>query len=361
MTFQDGVLTSIRSQVNGIDSLPLTHFYSGILVPSIVNAHTHLELSYLKGVVSQGVGFVEFAKAIGKFRNSIDVEKRAKIAAKMDQVMFRQGIGAVGDISNSGFTMPVKAKSEIYYHTFAEYFGLNCDPKVAIAEVFAASDGVTSGVVSSTPHSTYLVGDEQFKAANNSARVSIHCMESAIEADFFQRRGDMYNFVERQGELDFLHYSGHVERLCESLKRDLPILLVHCTIMKKRDIESLMSHFSDLTFVLCPRSNNYISGGVPPAELLRDMGARVALGSDSLASNTSYSIVAEVESLMKSYPNLELETLLNWATNGGAAALGVGDKLGEFKVGTKCGAVLIEGVDLKTMKPSKALSSNRLV
>lgn len=280
----------------------------------------------------------------------------------MDKVMWSEGVGAVGDISNNGFTMPLKKSSEIYYHTFAEYFGLDGDPEKYVAEVLEAAKN--SGVVATpSPHSTYLVGDEQFKWANQSKMVSIHFMETKLELDFFQKKGDMYDFATGNGAEvpDFLHYGGHVDRIIESLKADLPMLLVHCAQMNKKDIERILGYFKDVTFVLCPRSNYYIGRDVPPAQLLQDMGARVAIGTDSLASNTSYSIAAEIQKLIEDNPKLKLENILNWATYIGAKALKIDDKMGSFEVGKNCGAVLIEGLNLKTLTPNKNLTSKRII
>ena len=59
-----------------------------------------------------------------------------------------------------------------------------------------------------------------------------------------------------------------------------------------------MSHFrTPPTFVLCPQSNSYISGLQPPAELLLKCGAKVAIGTDSLASNSNLSIIEELKEL----------------------------------------------------------------
>lgn len=320
-----------------------------------------MELSYFKGLIPQGIGLVEFVLNVIKHREDVEIEKRVEIAKINDKVMWKRGVGAVGDISNNGFTMELKAKSEIYYHTFAEYFGMQREDVVMTKEVIEAA-GIYGVVATPSPHSTYLVGDEAFRAANDQKMVSIHFMETPHEVDFFDKKGEMYKFVENGYEkLDFLQYGGHVDRLIESLRPDLKLLLVHNAQMKKRDIERVLQNFNDVTFALCPRSNYFIDRDFPPAQLLHDMGANVAIGTDSLASNVDYDIAAEIEAILINNPKMELKNALDWATRGGAHGINVENRLGEFKVGTNCGAVLIEGVDLKTLKLNKNLTSKRIV
>ncbi|MEG2755079.1 MAG: amidohydrolase family protein, partial [Mucinivorans sp.] len=137
------------------------------------------------------------------------------------------------------------------------------------------------------------------------------------------------------------------------------LLLVHNTQIQRSDVELIMSHFHDVTFVLCPRSNYYIERGFPPAQMLYQMGARVALGTDSLSSNTSLLMASEVEWLARHNPDLPLEVILSWATRGGAQALAM--PLGQVEIGSNNGLILFEGVDFRTMRPLEAFSCRRLI
>ena len=96
--------------------------------------------------------------------------------------------------------------------------------------------------------------------------------------------------------------------------------------------------------MLCPRSNDYISGLRPPVELLREMGCRICIGTDSLASNESLSMVEE----MKCFMDIPLRELITWATQNGAEALGLGDKIGTVEEGYHSGIVLLEGITADT-------------
>lgn len=181
--------------------------------------------------------------------------------------------------------------------------------------------------------------------------MSIHFMETPAEVDFFDRRGGIYEMVKASAgrEPDFLAYGGHAERLVGSLPKGAHLILIHNTQMRRRDMELILNYFEDVTFVLCPRSNYYIDADFPPAQMLYEAGARVALGTDSLSSNTSLSLAEELKWLSAHNPSIPLETLLQWATLGGARALRFDDEIGSFEPGKRPGAVLLSGVDFSSL------------
>ena len=122
----DGKILSLGTAEN-IDSLCGVEFYSGILCPGWVNAHCHLELSYLRGAIAEGTGFAGFAREIGRTRGGFTPSQRLAAAEVADAAMRAEGVAAVGDVANDALIMPVKARSAIRYRTFAEAFGLTTD------------------------------------------------------------------------------------------------------------------------------------------------------------------------------------------------------------------------------------------
>lgn len=362
---RQGQLLSIES-CDSIDSQPATEYYNGILIPGMVNAHCHLELSFFKGAIPQATGLVDFIKHVISNRGNYDAPYQEQMLEQQDRLMWSEGIQAVGDISNDTISFATKAKSPIYYHTFAEYFGI---PPIDDADIIyqgaqkLIEAGRQAGItITETPHSTYLVSDGLFRKAVDSDRLSIHFMETAQEVDFFDHKGEMYDFVVGGGRIpDFLFYGSHPERLIGSLPSDTPLLLVHVTQMKREDIERVMAYFTNVTFVLCPRSNYYIGRDFPPAELLYELGCRVAMGTDSLSSNTSLSIAEEIKWLALNNPDIPLEVILSWATIGGAKGLAIDSRIGSFEVGKTPGAVLLSDIDFATMRPTVQTHAKRLL
>ncbi len=361
-----GAVVSIEKDVTNIDSLAGVEYYDGVLMPGMVNGHCHLELSYLKDTMDEGNGLVEFIRRITSIRRDYTFEEQQQRAVAEDRIMWSEGVQGLCDISNGEASFEAKRTSNLLYHTYAEYFNMPSDDEVeayyagSVAHMAAARELGLS--ISQTPHSNYMVGDKMFLKSTDSERLSIHFMETPSEVDYFEKKGGMYDFViDCEMTPDFLHYGSHTQRLIKSLRPDTPLLLVHCTMMTGEQLKEILGYFTDVTFVLCPRSNYFIERATPPAMMLMESGANVALGTDSLTSNHSLSMALEIDLLMKSNPELPLGVALKWATLGGARGLKAEDRIGSFEVGKRPGAVLLEGVNLKTMRPEGELSSRRIL
>lgn len=335
-------------------------FYSGILIPGMVNAHSHLELSYLKGAIEPGGGFAGFAREMGAVRNNFTEQERLRAIELNDARMWHEGIVAVGDICNGDSTFACKARSPIYYHNFLELFGLNTTSAAAVLSLRerARVYGVIAEV---TPHSTYSLNEKGLKAALDCGAelLSIHFMESPGESELYEQSGDLWQWYQKCGfEVDFLGYGSPVERLISTVEPGRKVLLVHDVCTHVDDVAQVEDHFcGGVTWVLCPESNRYISGILPPVEMLIEKGVRIALGTDSLASAWDLSMVSQ----MRIFNNVPLETRLEWATINGACALGIESWCGSLEVGKRPGIVLLTGVDMRSGKFAPWAETRRII
>lgn len=166
-------ILSVRHGVEAIDREPHTEFYSGVMMAGMVNAHCHLELSYLLGAITPHGGFNSFASQIGAVRGQFSQEQILRAARRGEAAMQREGVVAVGDISNCDFTFDLKRESAIRYHTFAEVFGLWRESYEDMEHMLTAPH------TSLTPHATYSLNDSVFRAIverESNAPLSIHFM-----------------------------------------------------------------------------------------------------------------------------------------------------------------------------------------
>lgn len=339
-----------------LDNMAGVEFHPGILIPGMINLHCHLELSYLRGAIAEETGFGGFARAIGQVRNNFTNEQRIHAASVADSVMWQEGVEAVLDIANDDLIMPIKEHSKIEYHTLFEAFGLNLsslDNHLSMAEHHSRS--------TVTPHSTYSLQDPIFREACklNDSTISIHLLESNDEIELYHNRGSLAEWYGRMGwQCDFLDYGSPARRVVKSIDPERNVVLVHGCMATKEDISLIDDHFTHgATWALCPESNRFISNIKPPVELLRTSGTRIGIGTDSLASARSLSMVQN----MRQLGDIPLVELLTWATLNGAKALGIDDRMGEIAVGKRPGLVIIEGVDLHSLKLTDESCAHRLV
>lgn len=340
-----------------LDAKPHTEFFAGALCAGWVNAHCHVELSYLRGAIERGTGFAGFARAIGQVRGQFTAEQRMRAMKAADAAMWQQGVMAVADIVNDSSSLEMKRQSPIHYHTLVEVFGLNSTAEASqpLAETFGAE---------LTPHSTYSIQEQTFRTIAQTGRgpISVHFMESEDEEALYRGEGSLAAWYERMGwSCDFLHHLSPAGRIIGSIPATRDLLLVHNCCVTAEQIASIEQHFSGrLSWVLCPRSNDYISGLRPPVEVLQRAGARICIGTDSLASNTSLEMIQELTALR----HITARELIRWATINGAEALGLESQLGSVEVGKRPGIVLIEGLERNAegeLMLSESASARRLV
>lgn len=349
-------------ECENIDSQSGVEFYNGILIPDMVNAHSHLELSYLRSAIEKGGGFARFAEAIGRLRGKFSMEQRIGAAEFWDAKMYAEGIGAVADICNGSSTAELKSKSKIAYYNFAELFGLEATSSSILDDVLADFKAIGQPV-STTPHSTYSLNKEAFRSAINNSDsnmpLSIHFMESDAESLLFDKKGHLWDWYERRGsKVDFLDESSPVDRIINNISGTRKVMLVHCTKISKTDIARLVDHFGDnLSCVVCPESNHYIESSTIDIEILRQSGCRIAIGTDSLASAEGLSMIDQI----KYFEHVPLEERLRWITTNGAEALGLKGRVGVIEKGAKTGIVLVSGIDFQTMSLTANASTKRIV
>ena len=350
-----GIITNI-SRHDMIDNLARGEFYPGILIPGMVNAHCHLELAYLRGAIAQHTGFAGFAREIGRVRGNYTNEERLHAASIADSEMWYEGVEAVLDIANDDLAMPIKERSRVEYHTLFEVFGLNtqsCDTHRTMAATHPLSDV--------TPHSTYSLQDGIFRDIANKGResLSVHLLESDDEVELYNKRGSLWEWYTRMGwKCDFLHYGTPTKRIAASIPADRRTLLVHGCKATTDDVALLNDHFTTPpTWVLCPESNRYISGLTPPVAMLREMEATIAIGTDSLASARSLSMVEN----MRLLGDIPLTELLTYATINGAKALGIAKEKGSLEVGKRPGLVVLSNIDMQAMRLTAESYARRII
>jgi cytosine/adenosine deaminase-related metal-dependent hydrolase len=362
ITTEDGIIKAIIPlQDAGENAQKL----NGIIAPGFINAHCHLELSHMKGIIPEHTGLPDFILKIVNERHFPE-ESILEAIADGEAEMLQEGIVAVGDISNNALTAAQKQKGHLAYHTFIEISGW----KPAIAEsrfanaqnvmeqfrLIEAAASLNPLKSSFSPHAPYSVSKELWQMMMphfEGNTVTIHNQETPAENELFLNgTGDFVRMYQAMN-IDQTHFSPTGQNSLPSyfpqLKNAKNILLVHNTTTNEADIhfanQLAMQHAQELYYTLCVNANIYIENKLPPIELLRSKNAAIVLGTDSLSSNHQLSILSELKTIRKNFPSIPLEEMLQWATLNGAKALQLEQQFGSFEKGKKPGLILINQIE----------------
>lgn len=345
-----------------IEIMPKSHYsdqeikhFSGLLCPGFINAHCHLELSHMKGLVDTGTGLLPFLQNVVKFRDFPE-DVIMKAIQEGDAEMYADGIVAVGDISNKADTVETKRTSPLRYHTFVEMFDF-MQPSMTTStidqyrQVFEAHEHNDKNKKAFVPHAPYTVSKDLFeyisKSNGDDVTVSIHNQETPDENELFQQMsGGFMGFYRDFGmELNGFKATGKnsINYAVEHMNPDHRTLFVHNTTTKAEDIEVAAEWNDDIYWATCPNANLYIENRLPDYQLFIDKGAKVCIGTDSLTSNWQLSIMEEMKTIKKYKSFVTIEQLITWACKNGAEALGFSD-LGTLSVGKTPGIVHIDAI-----------------
>lgn len=341
------------------DVAPITNqfeveVYEGIVCPGFVNSHCHLELSHMKGLMPTGSGLPKFVSQIPKLRQTSKVDK-LKSMKEADQNMYKSGIVAVGDISNTTESLSIKKNSAMRYHSFVELFGLDKNKaEDLLREGLKTVEEYRSFNLSAclVPHAPYSLSPqllEKIYSNSDDQLLTIHYQETASEKELFlDSKGDLAElFIAKGLDLSSQLKSGLNSAqyaLLPYLAKKQKLLLVHNTFSDSTDIEEIETYFSQAYWCTCPKANWYIEKQLPNYNLWREKNLKITIGTDSLASNNSLCVLEEIKMIQKNFPHISTNELLIWACKNGAEFFNY-DKLGSFKSGFKPGVLLIENVN----------------
>ena len=327
--------------------------FEGIISPGFVNAHCHLELSHMKGMIPAHSGLQEFVKQIVGLRKVEDgIIQDAIISAENE--MYNNGIVAVGDICNTVDTLSIKQKHKLAYYSFVELYDLDptrSDDKINAGLKMQEAFEQNCVRASLVPHAPYSVSFNLWKLLSNyfgAHTITMHNQETMDENEFFEKKsGSFLGMYERtKVSLDFFEATGlsSLQSVLPYFKKAARSILVHNSFTSKEDIKAVQKEMPHSFWCLCPNANQYIEKTMPPIELLRANGAEIVIGTDSYASNWSLNILDELKTIQKHNPSIPVSEMLGWATMNGARALQMEKGLGSFEKGKKPGIVLIEGI-----------------
>jgi cytosine/adenosine deaminase-related metal-dependent hydrolase len=352
VTIEDGRIAAVDRHPRA-DATDLGHC---VLMPALVNAHTHLELSYLRGRIPPAASFIEWVKPVlAARRTPPDPDDATKSAAAAIIDAFNTGTGMFGDVGNALGGVPALRWSRRPARVFHELLGFNvADPDTRVAEARARVDAearVSNGEdlrFSLAPHAPYSVSPALFGAIHRDGRAhgeptTVHLAESQEEVQLLaDGSGPWRGLLETLGvwtESWRPPGCSPVAYLQRLGVLDASTLVVHAVQSTGDDIRLVRE--AGATIVSCPRSNAYVGAGAPPIAAFYAAGAAVAFGTDSLASVEDLNLFSELAEAHRLAPGVPPRALLASATAVGARALGFGGDYGTIEPGKRAALISV--------------------
>lgn len=349
-----GRITGIREQRSAIRGGDVRDLGEVAVLPGLVNAHTHLELSWMRGRVPPASAFTEWVKVLFAVRGRPDGGmSEAQLAAIAPAIAEARASGtvAVGDISNSLAAVTAMRDAGLDGLVFHELLGFKERDGALLGATRGARDAATAAGarVSLAPHAPYSTSLELFRAIRSAVDasphpiMSVHLGESLEEVELLARgtgpwRGmleligawrddwavpqcDPVTYLDRHGLID--------ERT----------LLAHGVQFD----DGALARVAQIgaTIVTCPRSNQWVGVGYPPIARFYAAGAKIAVGTDSLASVDDLNVFSELKTMRYLAPAVPAGRLLESATLCGARALGLDDQIGSLTPGKRAAMIAV--------------------
>ena len=318
------------------------------VLPGLVNAHTHLELSYLRDEVPPASEFVVWIRRVIAARRERPDASSGEILEAVDRAIeetVRSGTAVLGDISNTLVAFDPLARSPLAAVLFYELIRFSApEPQAFVEEAAAAVSKlpVTGRVRASlAAHAPYSVAPLVFRAIRDVvdrdpfSPCSVHLSESVEELEFIRTgQGPWRTLLEELGAWDpnwVPPGASPVQFLEDAGFLDGRVIAVHGVQMTTEDLDRLAKR--GVTLVACPRSNGHTGAGAPPIADFYRSGVNVAVGTDSLASAPDLNVFAEIATMRALAPAVPASALLESATRVGAAALGFDAEYGTIEAG----------------------------
>ena len=357
---EDGALLLHQGRIEAVgrraELLPgftgeVVDFGDAALLPPLVNAHTHLELSHFPRWAAAADKSHAPASFVDWILHLIDIKRglaeKDLLVSLQDGLRqcLRFGTGAVGDILSTASLSQHYAASPLCGRVYFELLGV--EPTVwqdalLRAEAELGKDHFGRLQPGLAPHAPYSLSPVALSTIFDAARqhnwpLTTHLAESLQESELLERgTGELLERL--YPKVGWSEYrpaavncspTAHLDRL-GGLQPDN--LLVHGVQVDKADCRLLAER--NVTMCLCPRSNERLGVGRAPVADYRDTGVKLALGTDSLASNDSLSMWEELAAARRCYgTHLSPAELLAMATRNGAEALGLKGEMGTLQAG----------------------------
>jgi cytosine/adenosine deaminase-related metal-dependent hydrolase len=327
---QGGTVLDIRP----CSTSELTNVLPVVLIPPLVNAHTHLEFSALAEPLEPALPFQGWIQSLMKWRGSNSATQADSIRSGFAESV-DSGVGLIGEISTNDDVALLSNQLSPNQRTscvaFRELIGLGparVQQQLELAESFLTAPPIAGIHQALSPHAPYTVHPDLLEqavalAVKHDAPLAMHLAETTDELELLASgTGRFQTFLSAMGLFDPRLFPGgrSILDLLKVLSSASNVLAVHGNYFTDEDIAFLSRH-QNITTVYCPRTHHFFGHTVHPFRKLLGAGCKVVLGTDSRASNPDLSIWRELQHVARLAPELSPGQLLAMITTHAADAM----------------------------------------
>ena len=325
---------------------PIHDLGEAVLTPGLVNAHTHLDLTNSADSVQRTPKFTDWVFQIVGKRTPSTIGPSVRQGV---QQSFAGGVTTVGDIDGTGGSAQILRDTPIRKVVFFEALGFSGEHAArGLARLTAYLDSAPVPDSLSTPalspHAPYSTSADIYRQCIASGlSICTHIAETEEELEFLSSgTGAFVGYLEAFGistagwhppQATPMQYM----KTLGGLRKNS--ILAHCNYLTDADMTILAE--SGTSVVFCPRSHHYFYHTDHPVAQLIERGINVAIGTDSLASNWSLSLLDELKFLARTQPRIRPETLFDMVTYNGAKALGLA-QVGRLEKGWQADIIAVQ-------------------
>ena len=342
VTVEDGVITNIGSRPLG----RTVDLGDAILMPGLVNAHTHLEFSLCEAPIGQPqMSFAEWVGQVIAYRINEFTDDPMRIYRAIEAGIAESvsaGVTSIGEITTCE-DLSVYHASAANVVSFRELLGTSAERELQQQQRCNQHCTAEELMVGISPHATYTVSPSLFQFACRATNrhhlpLAIHLAETREELTLIESRsGRLY---ERLCELDAWNESAYadvnsLDAYLEILKTANKSLIVHGNYLSNEQFDRIAQFKDKTSMVYCPRTHEYFAHDkYPIAEILK-REIPMCLATDSRSSNPDLNLWRELTSVRHRFPDISTVDLLMMVTSNPAKALGISKKTGCIAVGMR--------------------------
>ncbi len=330
----------------------ITDLGNSAIIPGLVNAHTHLELTHLEGKIDFTGSFADWISEIIEAKKSWTLNDFTLSVREGIRRSLEAGSTTIADVTRNGFSLAELQNSLVRKVVFYEVIDFDPSGTEKIIKEFKTMIHCTKRdtllKIGIFPHAPYTVSNELYTQCGNVSDeleipLSTHIGETDEEIEFLTKgTGNLACLLSKLNMLNNwvepglrpIAYLGNMGIL------NSKVLLVHCNYVSQKEL--MMVTNANARVVFCPKSHHYFQHKNHPFLEFINQNVNVALGTDSLASNDSLSILDEMKYLYNEENGVDPQDIFSMGTIGGATVLGLAERIGKLEPGFNADITVIQ-------------------